>query len=34
MIEITTRAYQAGCGSRQGAYLMSPQYELHPRWLL
>jgi hypothetical protein len=34
MIEITSRAYQAGCGSRQRAYLMSPAYELHPHRLL
>jgi hypothetical protein len=27
MIEIVSGAYQAGCGSRQGAYLMSPGYQ-------
>jgi hypothetical protein len=34
MIEITFGAYQAGCGSRQGAYLMSPGYQLYPRQVL
>jgi hypothetical protein len=34
MIEITSGAYQVGCGSHQGAYLMSPGYELHPRQVL
>jgi hypothetical protein len=34
MIEITSGAYQAGCGSRQGAYLMSPRYQLYPHEVL
>jgi hypothetical protein len=34
MIEITSGAYQACCGSGQGAYLMSPGYELHSREVL
>jgi hypothetical protein len=34
MIEITSGAYQAGCGSRQVAYLMSPGYEMHSRQVL
>jgi hypothetical protein len=34
MIEITSGAYQAGCTSCQGSYLMSPGYQLYPRQVL
>jgi hypothetical protein len=34
MIEITSGAYQARFGSRQGAYLMCCGYELNPRQVL